>query len=735
MICNLRVSGRISVSVVRFLRFIACMIFLLPAAVAAQGPPPRMAERYKPQRMEMYVAHCALWRTDASFRSTIRISNQLASEIDAIPTIYMADGTAWDLPAVHLAKSGVETVDINAALATAPERVRAHLSTYGSAAIRYRYDWQGAVYASMAILDSSRSLEYNYWFVFPPGQGSGEKHLTKELRALRDAASGRKYEGLWFRNSRNAGGFLAVSNTSAKVLPVQVTLSGLQNPAERTLSLPAHSTALLNLTDLFGGDESRTGGITVTHGGPEGALQVAGGVEDFSTGYSAPLPIVAVKSKSGDIAERQYASVGMMVNEQDTALGFPSGVKFWPYAFFRNLAGSSRTLHFSAYYMAGSRQVQRILLPDVTLEPGEAKELAIHDLMKRFSEIPDINLVFTYSGAWGDILEATGSTDTSGNYVFPVLAEPVARSGPKRSVYWLFGGGYDTMYTVWNPLDVPQDLLATLYYGSAGETYKIPLYLDAHASAMIDIGELVRNRQSDPEGKIIPLDVQQGSLELSGTVGEPGDFITVALSGGIYNPRKATCGLSCTTCSGLTDAGIIPNSFGVFVNGTQQLQFHYTIANSSEHDVTASSSWQSSAESIATVQTTGGTYPGLATGISPGQANIHTLLQSTFPANAGQICSGLGFPICPTFSQIEGTSSGNVKPTIDGSHTVWWFNGVSPAGYDTQITLTTTGGANSTWSVLSGASSISLWDNRRLNCSVCTREKHGKRRFSEGHVC
>ena len=54
--------------------------------------------------MEEYSAFCALWRTDLSFHSTITVSNQLANTgIDAIPTLYMADGTKWELPAIHLA--------------------------------------------------------------------------------------------------------------------------------------------------------------------------------------------------------------------------------------------------------------------------------------------------------------------------------------------------------------------------------------------------------------------------------------------------------------------------------------------------------------------------------------------------------------------------------------------------------------------------------------------------------
>jgi hypothetical protein len=96
----------------------ALLIFIAILTIAASfSQCVKMSKSYSPTRMEEYVAYCALWRTDATFQSTIRISNQLAvSEIDVTPTIYMEDGTAWDLPPVHLANSGTSIVDISASL-------------------------------------------------------------------------------------------------------------------------------------------------------------------------------------------------------------------------------------------------------------------------------------------------------------------------------------------------------------------------------------------------------------------------------------------------------------------------------------------------------------------------------------------------------------------------------------------------------------------------------------------
>jgi hypothetical protein len=88
------------------------------AAAQVNRPAPTA---YTPTKLDEYTAYCALWRTDATFQSTIRLTNLLdVSPIDAAITLYMADGTPYALPVVHLAKAGVATVEVNAALAQAP---------------------------------------------------------------------------------------------------------------------------------------------------------------------------------------------------------------------------------------------------------------------------------------------------------------------------------------------------------------------------------------------------------------------------------------------------------------------------------------------------------------------------------------------------------------------------------------------------------------------------------------
>ncbi len=215
------------------------------------------------------------------------------------------------------------------------------------------------------------------------------------------------------------------------------------------------------------------------------------------------------------------------------------------------------------------RTAKSLPLPDLLRQPGEAQELLIESLMSKQAQIQDINLAYSYDGYLNDILAGIGSTDQTGNYVFPVIPAVAYRGGPRVSHYWLADGAFDTMYSLWNPEPDAQELLVTLKYGANGDSYKLPLTLEAHASTMIDIGELIRTRQLDQQGKLLPPDVKQGSFVVSSPTERLEDAVNVVVGMGIYSPTKATCGSGWLTCSGMVNPPspqVVPSSATLGVN-------------------------------------------------------------------------------------------------------------------------------------------------------------------------
>ena len=124
--------------------------------------------------------------------------------IDVTPVLYMADGTEYALPVVHLPIAGVATLDINDAIRTAPGKLAGHTSEFGSAGLRFSFVWS-AIQASIENLNTTRSLIYNFYLQ------DVSSSATKDQTA----------EGLWWKQDPDIGGFVALSNSSAT--PIQAT--------------------------------------------------------------------------------------------------------------------------------------------------------------------------------------------------------------------------------------------------------------------------------------------------------------------------------------------------------------------------------------------------------------------------------------------------------------------------------------------------------------------------------
>ncbi len=559
----------------------------------------------------------------------------------------MADGTPYVLPPVHLAASGVETVDINSALAQSPPAVQLHLSRFGSASVKYHHDWQGVVLASMSILDVARSLEYMPYFWFPA-------KLAPEQKSVSPAQA---YEGLWWRYGDGSAGFVALANTTDDPVNVEVDVSGLNAPAGTNVVLGPHRTAMLDLKDFFAGDPGRVGGLHIGYKGARGAIQVVGGLEDAVKGFSADLPVSVRFPPVDQVGPQQMAAAGVMVNQQDPLLNFPASVSFTPYAFFRNISDTARTLKIVAWYMDG-RTAKSLPLPDLPLQPGQAQELPVADLLRKQPQVQDFTLSYSYDGHWGDILAGIGSTDQGGNYVFPVVPAAAYKSGPRMSHYWLASGGFDTMYTLWNPEADAQELLVTLKYGASGQSYKLPVTLEGHASTMIDIGELIRTRQLDQDGNTLPSEAGQGSLMVGGPTGELEDAINVVMGMGIYNPTKATCGSGNEYCAGMVSSAEVDLLFGVIYLGSKQQHLVYNDNLGYQNDVSMASQWTSDNGAVLTVGSAG-----LVTAHAGGSAHIQAHDANRIPVYA--FINWQGFePPCPT-TDFGGQSTGTVTPELD----------------------------------------------------------------------
>lgn len=173
--------------------------------------------------------------------------------------------------------------------------------------------------------------------------------------------------------------------------------------------------------------------------------------------------------------------------------------------------------YMTAMGMEGSIPVTKSL-PTQHLAPFEARQTDLQGPLtaaglKDFNG--SINLSASFSGKGGDLVLASGSVDQTGTYVFEVKPQGMGSSNSKYTNYWGAANGNDTMFTLWNPTDAAQDILATFYYGDGSGKYTLPVHLDRQASTMIDMAMLIMEKKPDASGNVIPANIQEGSAQFA----------------------------------------------------------------------------------------------------------------------------------------------------------------------------------------------------------------------------
>jgi len=397
-----------------------------------------------------------------------------------------------------------------------------------------------------------------------------------------------------------------------------------------------------------------SGGVVLTHDGPAGGLVVSGGLEDEAVGYSAHLLLSSVPDASAKVSEVSYAALGLMSGVADPMMSFPAGTVFAPYAVVRNMSNQPVTATPTLWWMQGGAP-SSAQLAAVTLAPHQTQNLDVASLiagagLKNFNG--SVNLVLDAKGQEGALLLASGSVDQKNTYVFEAMPHGILESIAKNVAYWSTANGNDTMVTLWNPADEPQDFVFTLFY--TGGHYGYPIHLAARATQTFNISEIQHSQIPDAEGNVVPAGVQEGSAEVSGSQGE-NEHILVALEAGIYNVQKATCNNPCVTCDGLTSTSVIDNPFALAVAANHQLTFVVQYNTGAQYNRTSNANWSSTNTGVATVST------GLVHGVSVGSVTANVVSTTSDPVY-GTACN----VSCPfAVAYPGGSGPGNTVPRID----------------------------------------------------------------------
>lgn len=636
----------------------------------------------------LHTLYGGFWRTDGSFVSTLRIENVLvADSIEVKPTLYMADGTPYALPAIEIPKAGVATININQALAQAPRTIARHISQYGSTSLAYHYATGGHVNASTLTLDVPHSLTFSYPFMVvmdPNAKPTNAKDMKRMLRP-----SHHVLEGLWWKRDPGVTGFLVLSNATQKeeVATVSAEAEGSPEDSGRAIALRPRETRLIPLEEIGdrGADwrSNRTGqpdagGIRIEYDGMMGDVSISGGLMNQSEGYSARMPLWERDMTSTAPAKTSYASAGVMIGQPDPMMmpGFPPQTRFAPYLVLRNTTAQAMNVDLGANYMSSGGAPVSIQLPHEALRPFEARQVDLSDELNSAGLAGfngAINLAVVFTGKAGDLIVATGSVDQTGTYVFEVAPQGVRKTVRKVRDYWNAADGNDTMFSLWNPTDGAQDIAMTFYYGDGSGSYNLSVHLEPQASTMIDINMLKMEQTPDAKGNTFREDAAAGNVFFANA--KPATWMTLAESAGAFNVQTGTCGELCGNCCEFQGNFWVTPSDATLTVGGGGITYTLHGRDCGGEELIPADDWGSSDTSVADVDASG-----LATANAPGSATI-TAGTFAYTGQGGQGECDDQDPQCPTdVDENFASASAIVKPTImvNGNGTNSIFVGSDP---------------------------------------------------------
>jgi len=662
-----------------------------------------------------------LWRTDGGFQSTFMLKSILViAPIPVTPILFMADGTEYDLPQVQMDVAGTAMVNINNALQAAPANIQEHMSTYGSAALKFSWSHPIAVYTSILISDDVRSLSYMTHL-------DGDDTETNGPNAVQTQ---RLIEGLWWKQESDVTGFLSLTNTSSKTVPatLQVLSADAASVATTQAVLSPHNTRLIDLRSMWAQlpEGTAQGGLRISFTGSLDAIVAEGGMEQEQKGYSAMLHFVTKKvsqetgmsisstpvstTSASESQTTALDSPGMMMGTQDADMLFPQGTQFAPYVVMRNLTKQPMQVALAANVTQQGSPID-IPLGGVSLGPDASQQVDIKTMLSvaGLGTLNGLlNLRASFTGNPGDLMEETGSVDQSLTYVFEVPARTERWSHSKIIDVWNTATDTDTMINLWNYSNKDEDLILTFFHHTG--QYQLPIHLAAHASLAMSVASLIKSGTPDAQGRRIPTNTVLGSAKISGVNGDR-THIDVAANVGIFNVRTGTCHYALITCAGVCGGWATPDPMDLdgisdFDDVSAIIQFF----DGHCEDVTADEDFSPDNDEIATVACV---FCGIAKVTGEGVGTTFVTSSDNYQGYNphDHVCSD----DCPNV-HVDFVAGVKVHPVIDGIDTsarLWFFgSGISPSGYSTSETLTanTEGFTNGTyaWTLTDGTSKIAL---------------------------
>ena len=665
---------RSKLMIVSVLLLIGCLVFLSQAnfltsstpAAAAQDETPlsRGKGRMKgcarcaiPTENEIYAPLAALAEAQSS---ELVFNSRSPQALDVTPIFYKRDGTRIAGEPVKVESAEIRYVDVRKLIPPAYRGDR---------------DWGGI---GLAYHGVAREMWAQLRFLGVNGGSNVDEFFVVKAESRSDVQ-----EAVWWTPPKSTS-IIALGNVTSAPTGAKVTFG---NGDVQSIQIAPNGTEIIRRSNSKAVESVR---IDIT--GLPGSI--------------IPTGVITTKGGSFNSVIRFYDT--KMTRQPHL---FANGLRLGgvaPHLVLKNTSTEPLTAQAAAVSLAGVTNVQPITLPAVQLAGGEMRELDLSGLTNK-PGFDVASLKVSNSGAPGSLIGSIHSIqDQSGLSYETPLRDTGAVRAMTGSYPWKVTNDFTTLIYITNVSDQEAEFMGEINY-RGGRVIIDPRKLQSGETAVFDMRKVRDEEMADSDGRKVPREVSSGQFKWSVRGETKGKHLLIGRAEMVSRSQRISTSYSCTDpCPPWYGAEMTPYPPPtVFVNSTGNATIKETAFYDSGYQSGPYSVWAD--WSISAAISTLNPDPGLTTtltGTDPGGATLLGFvgIQTDYGWD------GLN---CLEYGTYEEQDSGPTatRPTITGSHTMWWFNGATPTDYagDITITLSTENTGNSyTWAVVSGNSKVTI---------------------------
>lgn len=526
---------------------------------------------------------------------------------------------------------------------------------------------------------------------------SGRGSIDETFNIIGDQPSDTR-EAVWSM-PKGSTAVLALGNSSET--PLQVTAQFSDGEAKQ-VNVGPFATEFIRRHGQGGSADSVK--LTVTDGSAD-AFRVAGFIMGGEKNFDSSIRLADTKK----IAQPNLYATNLRLRNIE------------PRMVLKNTGVADISAHPRFFSAAGENEKPVELAP-ITLRPNEIVDVDLTSLKEAAAARADLDFVslnVVNSGAAGSLIGAWYGTDTNKLLTYDV---PLRDSGPIRnstgSYPWRTDQDYTTVVNITNISDHPASFVGDIRY-PGGHFFLPTKELPAGGTASFDLRKIISEQKPDNLGNVIPLSMKGGQFHWS-IFHSPPFSKFIGRSEVISVSNHVGSSYSCPGCcpdSGpwgsmdLTNPVIVGNSFS---EGTSGVIYDGCTGIATPIGWFSMEFWMDD-ETIASYD------PG-----SGGSTTVQSLLPGGTTLHGSWFWDNWesdGWSMCwETRGESEDQQPVQVRPTVSGPTTVWWFNGVDPGNANMPLTiqLTTQSGASSySWAATANGDKVTL-TNQTTNTVTVT---------------